>query len=219
MTEMQRFLTHRTDLPIFPITYHFSDDAWGKASIAREPGRILCLPRKGGEFIERLEREFSGIVRVDAVSQARMAVEYARADIYVHTGFPEGQPMPVTEAMISGCLVCGFTGQGGFDVMQDGRTAYVADDGNAEQLVSALRRALHDPARETVRAAAQAIGQAFLRERAEEQLLACYRDWLPTLPKRSARMLDRISAQWHRWREDDRPSALRRTWRRLTRKS
>jgi hypothetical protein len=180
-SKLREFLETRTDLPIFAITNHYSDDPWGKASVDRIPGRILCLPRKGPEFVERLQKEFSGIVTVDDVPQTRMAVEYSRSDVYVHTGFPEGQPMPPIEAMLSGCIVCGFTGQGGLDVMRDGQTAYVAEDGNYEQLANALQRALEDIRRESVRDAGQELASQFHRSVAADELHRCYRDWLPSL--------------------------------------
>lgn len=181
-SQLQQFLLQRCGLPIFAISNHYSDDPWGKTSAARVPGRILCLPRKGKEYVDRLDSDFGGIYRVDNTHQFQMAVEYAGADIYVHTGFPEGQPMPPIEAMLSGCIVCGFTGRGGLDVMIDGRTAYVAEDGNYEQLAAALRRAISDPNREQVRQAGQQIASQFTRQTTAAELTICYRRWLPGLP-------------------------------------
>ena len=199
-SQMHNFIAERTDLPVYAISNHYSDDPWGNANAPREPGRILCLPRKGPEFIERLRQEFEGIVTIDNVPQTRMAVEYAKSDIYVHTGFPEGQPMPPIEAMLSGCLVAGFTGQGGLDVMHDGQTAYVAEDGNHDQLIAAVRRALDDPRREEVRTAGKALCQSFHRAVTTSELRDCYTTWLASLPRRRPSVLHRLAGTWHRFR-------------------
>lgn len=183
-SKLHEHLLERTDLPIFPITNHYSDDPWGKAVAKRVPGRVLCLPRKGPEYVARLRREFDGVVAVDDLPQPRMAVEYAKSDVYVHTGFPEGQPMPPIEAMLSGCIVCGFTGLGGLDVMRDGRTAFTAPDGDYEALSAAVRRALFDPARETIRDAGRRLAAKFHRAVAADELRRCYREWVPSLGMR-----------------------------------
>ena len=209
--KMHEWIEQRTSLPIFAISNHYSDDIWGKVRIKRSPGRILCLPRKGPEYIARLREEFPGIDCVDGVSQVRMAHELARTDVYVHTGFPEGQPMPPIEAMLSGCLVAGFTGGGGLDVMRDGQTAYVATDGDYEGLAASVRRALTDPQREEVRLAGQRLCRAFTREATAAELRACYTEWLPQIP--AIRRL--IPASWRRpWRDHLRKLPLRNLLRR-----
>ena len=192
-SKLHEFLLERTDLPIFPITNHYSDDPWGKAVAKRVPGRVLCLPRKGPEFVARLRREFAGAVAVDDAPQPQMAVEYAKSDVYVHTGFPEGQPMPPIEAMASGCIVCGFTGLGGLDVMRDGCTAFVAPDGDYEALAAVVRRALSDPAREAIRESGRRLAAQFRRSVAAEELRRCYREWVPTLGMRPRSRLGRAA--------------------------
>lgn len=181
---LQRYLLEKgCRVPVFAVPNHFDDDAWHRVRAEKIPGRILCLPRKGPEYVDRLEREFSGrVVRANNLHQLQMAVEYAKADVYAHTGFPEGLGMPIVEAMLAGCIACGFTGGGGLDVMRDGENGYVAADGDAEQLVTAVRRALSDPHREGIREAGRDAAGLFTRAAAERTLLECYTGWTPTLP-------------------------------------
>jgi glycosyltransferase involved in cell wall biosynthesis len=64
------------------------------------------LPRKGPEFVARIVREFGDRVTcVENAHQLEMAAAYAQADVYVHTGFPEGLGMPIVEAMLAGCVI------------------------------------------------------------------------------------------------------------------
>lgn len=190
-------LENNCPLPIYPISNHYSDDHWGKVTAERIPGRILCLPRKGKHFVDRLEREFTGIHRVDNMHQVRMGLEYAAADIYVHTGFPEGQPMPPIEAMLSGCVVCGFPGRGGKDVMIEGKTGYLAEDGDYDQLAAALRRAINDPNREQVRQAGWRLASMFTREATANELQECYRQWVPALPAPSVSLLAKLRDRFY----------------------
>jgi glycosyltransferase involved in cell wall biosynthesis len=179
----EHLMRRRCRLPIFTIPNHFDDDGWHEISNRSEPGSILCLPRKGPEFVARIVREFGSAVKcVENAHQLEMAAAYASADVYVHTGFPEGLGMPIVEAMLAGCISCGFSGGGGLDVMADGRTAYLAADGDMGELLTAIRRALSSPVRQDVRSAGRRAARRFNRAAAQSALEQCYRRWLPSLP-------------------------------------
>ena len=181
---LEEFLLRRhCRLPMFAIPNHFDDDGWQEIEGRKRPGSILCLPRKGPEFVARLVREFGdAVLCVENAHQLEMAAAYAQADVYVHTGFPEGLGMPIVESMLAGCVACGFSGGGGLDVMADGKTAYLAADGDMEGLLNAVRRALKGPLREEVRNAGRRAAMRFDRAAAQAALDQCYRRWLPDLP-------------------------------------
>jgi glycosyltransferase involved in cell wall biosynthesis len=170
-------------LPMFAIPNHFDDDGWVEVAERKNPGSILCLPRKGPEFVAGIVREFGDAVTcVENAHQLEMAAAYSQADVYVHTGFPEGLGMPIVESMLTGCVACGFAGGGGLDVMSDGKTAYLASDGNMSELLTVVRRALNSPMREEVREAGQRAAARFNRAAAQAALDQCFRRWLPSLP-------------------------------------
>ena len=137
-------------LPMFAVPNHFDDDPWDEIDRAKIPGRILCLPRKGPAFVAKLKAVFGSQVRaVNNLSQREMMLEYAAADVYVHTGYPEGLGMPIVEAMLAGCVVCGFSGGGGLDIMQHDQSAFIAKDGDESELIAVTRRSPASPARRT----------------------------------------------------------------------
>jgi hypothetical protein len=186
-------------LPMFAVPNHFDDDPWGRALGVRIPGRILCLPRKGPEFVARIVAEFGADVEcLDNAHQVEMAAAYARADVYVHTGFPEGLGMPIVEAMLSGCVACGFAGGGGLDVLSDGKTGFLATDGDMDELLKSVRRALASPMREGVREAGRRAARRFTRQAAAQALDVCYRSWLPNLPRPKPSAWDRMRSRMRR---------------------
>jgi len=187
---MQRYLNEQGNrLPMFGVPNPFlASEPWGKPTPPRVPGRIICLPRKGPEYVRMLESQFGRAVRaVDGLSERELAVEYAAADVYVHTGFPEGLGMPIAEAMLSGCIACGFTGGGGNDLIEHGLTGWRATDGDGAGLLAVVRLALGDAARETVRAAGLERARGFSGAAASAALETCYRGWAPTLPTKPRR--------------------------------
>jgi glycosyltransferase involved in cell wall biosynthesis len=170
-------------LPMFAIPNHFDDDGWHEIRDCNVSGSILCLPRKGPEFVARIVKEFGDAVTcVENAHQLEMAAAFATTDVYVHTGYPEGLGMPIVESMLTGSVSCGFAGGGGLDVMSDGKTAYVAADGDMHELLTAVRRALGSPLRDDVRAAGRRAAMRFNREAAQAALDQCFRRWLPSLP-------------------------------------
>jgi glycosyltransferase involved in cell wall biosynthesis len=184
----ENLMRRRCRLPMFAVPNHFDDDGWHEIQGTKRKGSILCLPRKGPEFVARIVREFGDAVTcVENAHQLEMAAAYATADVYVHTGFPEGLGMPIVESMLAGCIACGFSGGGGLDVMSDGRTAYLAEDGNMDELLTAVRKALSSSKREEIRAAGRRAAMRFNRAAAAAALDQCYRRWLPNLPIQKAK--------------------------------
>jgi glycosyltransferase involved in cell wall biosynthesis len=102
----------------------------------RVKNRILALSRKNPndlalirDLLDKSNCEFE-LVIVDGLTEAALAMEYQKADIFFATGYPEGFGLPPLEAMACGCVVVGFSGGGGLEYMEDGKNSLVADDGD-----------------------------------------------------------------------------------------
>lgn len=77
--------------------------------------RIAYMPRKWRGFAERLREVVGQQVDwhpIDGLSEPATAAALAESTIFLHLGRREGFGLPPLEAMASGCLVCGFTGEG-----------------------------------------------------------------------------------------------------------
>lgn len=114
----------------------------------RVKNRILALSRKNPydlalikELLDKSNCEYE-LVIVDGLTEAALAIEYQKSDIFLATGYPEGFGLPPLEAMACGCVVVGFSGGGGLEYMEDGENSLVADDGDvltaAEYIVDCL---------------------------------------------------------------------------------
>lgn len=91
---------------------------------------ICYMPRKNSALARQIIQIFNQIIqkkgishkinflKIENLSQEDVAKVFAKAHIFLNTGFPEGCPLPPLEAMASGCLVVGFTGFGGWDYMR-----------------------------------------------------------------------------------------------------
>lgn len=118
----------------------------------KEP-KIAVMPRKGSEYVEKLIKDFFyidfniiGAFETESMGDSPdvVAKKLRESDVYIHTGFPEGMPLQVQEAMMSKCAVIGFTGGGGLEMMKDGKTALVCPDGDYVSLANAIKRILMD---------------------------------------------------------------------------
>lgn len=148
----------------------------------REKNRIICLPRKNPADLEKIialvKPQFpdANFVKVDGVTQDQIAVEYRKADIFLATGYPEGLPLPPLEAMNSGAVVVGFSGQGGREYMHHRRTAMLHEDGDCEGTAESLLEVLRDEnLKESLRAAALETGLTYSLAGMKKKLLAFFR--------------------------------------------
>ncbi len=143
---------------------------------ARKPGRIMALPRKNPDDLEKIMQLMPPSADhhfhlVDGVSESEIISEYQQADIFLAIGYPEGFGLPQLEAMACGAAVAGFTGGGADEFMQNQETALVAKDGDAEAAVQCLMALLHDEAlKERIRSASRNIAQTYTQERTAKQL-------------------------------------------------
>ena len=116
----------------------------------REEKRILCLPRKNPQDISQIKEivlsKYADAEFVEAhmLTEAELADEYRKADIFLATGYPEGFGLPPLEAMACGCAVVGFTGGGASEFMIHNQTALVADDGDCYLAAQHILKLLRD---------------------------------------------------------------------------
>lgn len=175
-------VTEKMGVPATTITNGIDQDVFFRDESLREKNRILCLPRKNPEDLERImslvlaEFPEAKFVPVDGVNQDEIAVEYRKADIFLATGYPEGLPLPPLEALNSGAVVVGFTGRGGREYMHHRETAMVLEDGDCEGAAAALLEVLRNESlKEELRARGWEMGQRYSLANMKEKLLAFYR--------------------------------------------
>lgn len=149
----------------------------------RVPGRVIGMPRKNREELTeiirlvRLQIPDLTYVPLHGLGERELAEEYRKADIFAATGYPEGFGLPILEAMRSGVVVAGYSGQGAREFMDHERTALIAEDGNCPQAAECLTRLLTNRAlKEQLRAEASLVAAQYSLENTEAQLLKFYRE-------------------------------------------
>lgn len=104
----------------------------------------------------------------------RLALAYSAADVFVIPSLQDNLPNTILEAMACGTPVVGFDTGGMTDLIEPGRTGFLAELGRADDLAAQLRRVLADPE------AAGRMGQFARRRVLErytlEQQAAAYRE-------------------------------------------
>lgn len=146
----------------------------------RRPGRVLALPRKKPQDLDKIMRLLEGenfeFRLVDSLSEAELIKEYQAADVFLATGYPEGFGLPPLEAMACGAAVVGFTGGGAGEFMRDGETALVASDGDCEEAALKLKKLLRDPElKERIRRNGHEVAQTYDRKQTKEELFQFFK--------------------------------------------
>jgi hypothetical protein len=188
----------RRALAVSRYVRRFLREGMGLASTVVRPSLDLDLFRPGAKRMQiawmprkrpRDVRQIEGILRVrhprfrnvpfvpiDGVPHYRVAEILAESAVFLASGYPEGFSLPPLEAMACGCLVVGFSGQGGREYMRHRKNCWVAPDGDvltaARHLAAALdtiERGEDAPWRERARRTAEEFTPA-----AEEEALARY---------------------------------------------
>ena len=143
----------------------------------REDQTVLCLTRKNSHDIMTIkaivEREVptARFKLVDGLTEAELALEYRKSDIFLATGYPEGFALPPLEAMMSGCVVVGFNGRGGREYLTDGVTGLIAEDGDCVVAAKKLVEVLNDKhKKEEIRRTGLAVTTNFTREAMKDRI-------------------------------------------------
>ncbi|MEQ8817819.1 MAG: glycosyltransferase family 4 protein [Thalassobaculum sp.] len=114
--------------------------------------RIAYMPRKWPALAERLRAHHEGIVdwiAIDGATETETAEILAGSTIFLNLGRNEGFGLPPLEAMASGCLVCGFAGQGTGDyaTSENGFWAAEGDIAGCLDAIAAAVAAIAEPDR------------------------------------------------------------------------
>lgn len=106
--------------------------------------RIAYMPRKWRGFAERLRERVGQQVEwcpIHGLSEVATAAALAESTIFLHLGRREGFGLPPLEAMASGCLVCGFSGEGTTEFATADNGFWTAE-GDFEACAGAVEQAL-----------------------------------------------------------------------------
>jgi glycosyltransferase involved in cell wall biosynthesis len=168
------------DIPVFVVNNSIDHNLFYRDDTKRVSGRVIMLARKGRAFIPWITKlgrmpSCTFFIIHKAIPQVALAEEFRKSDIYIHTGFPEGLPLPPLEAQASGCVAIGFAGGGGLENMIHMQTSLVSSDGDVNDIVNNLKVLLdRQPLRESLREAGHKNALAHNRISEKEKLLRAF---------------------------------------------
>ncbi len=168
------------EIPIYTINNSINHSIFFRDKNKRKQNRVIMLARKGKKYIQKImikakSLPYTFYVVEQSISQKELAEEFKKSDIYIHTGFPEGLPLPPLEAQACGCLVIGFTGGGGRENMIQEKTSLVSRDGDVNDVVRNLKLLLNDePLKEKLREAGYQNSLTHNRENEKQKLLNAF---------------------------------------------
>jgi glycosyltransferase involved in cell wall biosynthesis len=173
-------------IPVFTVNNSINHNIFYRDDTKRVYGRVIMLARKGRAFIPGITRlgrilpcTFINIHKT--ITQAALAEEFRKSDIYIHTGFPEGLPLPPLEAQASGCVAIGFAGGGGLENMIHMQTSLVSNDGDVNDIVRNLKMLMDEPrVKEELREAGHKNALAHSRVSEKEKLLRAFQHIVTT---------------------------------------
>jgi glycosyltransferase involved in cell wall biosynthesis len=134
-------------VPVFQLRLAI-DEALFHHGGAKRP-RIAFMPRRGMRDAEMLIGMLRNrglldgfdLVPIDGTSEARVAETLRESLCFLALSSREGFGLPAAEAMACGCIVIGYTGNGG-DEFFDSDHAYPIEDGNLLEFTSAIEHVL-----------------------------------------------------------------------------
>lgn len=134
-----------------PIVLPHFERAWTSVrGLAGKKMQIAYMPRKRMAEAVQLKQWFDALcpqwqhvpwVVIDAMSRPQVAQVMAESLLFVSLSKDEGLGLPPLEAMAAGCLVAGFTGQGGQEYATPTNGEWVSE-GQLPELALAIARLL-----------------------------------------------------------------------------
>jgi GT2 family glycosyltransferase/Flp pilus assembly protein TadD/glycosyltransferase involved in cell wall biosynthesis len=157
----------------------------------RRRRRIAFMPRRGARdatqalaiLRARGALDDVEVLPLDGLGEREIAATLHDTLIFLSLGTAEGCPTPPKEAMASGCLTVGYTGQGGREFMTEG-VAYPVEAGAVADLARTIEALLDEhrgdpvPLPDVGRAAASLIGDRHSPERERDSVLAVWDELL-----------------------------------------
>jgi len=112
------------DLPVKRLHFALNNEGIFKfISLSNKKKRIAYMPSKNPAHIKLIKPLLEAIPAIKSgewslvplanISQIEMAKQLSEAAMFLSFSFPEGFSMPPAEAMLSGCMVVGYHGEGG----------------------------------------------------------------------------------------------------------
>ena len=126
------------------------DVAGARGSVPKAgPPRVAFMPRKNSDHSKQVLNILSlrgaldgWIIRnLDGLSHREVLVALDECSVFMSFGYPEGFGLPLLEAMAAGCLVVGYHGEGGSEVL-DETTGLPVSFGDIRAFVVQAERAL-----------------------------------------------------------------------------
>lgn len=99
-----------------------------------------------GKLPETVSRRLSDSVRlVGPVARQKLPARFQKANVFVCPSFFEGLAQVQVEAAACGLPIIGTTASGAQEVVEEGRTGFVIEPGNLDQLVERMNRFIERP--------------------------------------------------------------------------
>lgn len=125
-------------------------DVFSRNQVRHKKKQIAFMPRKRPEDVNLLRGVFLSIypehadvpwIEIKDMSRSQVAQNLGESLVFASFSKNEGLGLPPLEAMASGCLVCGFHGEGGQEYASE-QNGWWVPDGNWTRFAHALNAAL-----------------------------------------------------------------------------
>ncbi len=169
------WIRKRTSHEVFVIPTGIDKNIFYESKEQRQPHRILTIATKNLSEIEKTKSELAHTPYIEFVlakdmHETEMARQYRKADLFLTFGKYEGLPRTVLEAMHSGCVVIGYDGRGGKEIMLHRKTALVAR--SQEDMLRYTKELVSNPIlKELIRRGGKAISSRYTLATQSQKLL------------------------------------------------
>jgi glycosyltransferase involved in cell wall biosynthesis len=166
---------------------HYGVDPTLFAFGPKKKRQLAYMPRRNPRDVHqvllrlRLTGALSGwdVVEISHRSEAETAAILRESAVFLSSGHPEGFGLPAAEAMLAGCIVVGYHGNGGREFLTEGLAFPVAhgDIVAFTETVAAVLEQLDtrpDELRARAKAASQFIAETYSPEREEHDLVTIW---------------------------------------------
>lgn len=152
--------------------------------------QVVFMPAKNSEYAHLIVSAFRArypmlldvpFLSLMGVAHDKVADALAKSAVFLAHTFPEGFSRKTLEAMASGCIVVGHSGQGSAEYMNHLENCYLAQDGDALLVTEYLSEAIEcfrSGAANSIQDSARNTAQNYSLEREEVSVQNFWRDFL-----------------------------------------